>query len=160
MANADLGGRPARATGLVRFEGGCRLLLRNSCCRLERDEFETQRFGFSPKFDFLSFLMAQLVSGKVAVVELLTGRDEVENDARQFVCSCGDGLGSTQFGSHAAIEVAQRTLAVMQRLGCHAQCGGSATVYFSRSCPKHFAPADLVVGAYAHPGSKRRSTAE
>ncbi len=34
------------------------VLLRNSCCRLKRNEFETHRFGFGPKFDFLPLLMA------------------------------------------------------------------------------------------------------
>ena len=114
---------------------------------LEWDEFEPHRFCFGPKFDFLPFLMAQLVGGEAALLEFLTGGDEEENDTCEFVRGCCDGLGGTEFGSHAPIEVSQRALAVMQGLGRHPQCGGGATVYLPRSRPKHFAPADLVVGA-------------
>ena len=66
--------------------------------------FDAHNLSFSSKFDFLALLMAQLGGGKAAVVEFLTGRDQVENNARQFVGGGGDGLGSTQFGSHTPIE--------------------------------------------------------
>src|SRR5256885_777043 len=52
--------------------------------------------------------------------ERLAGSHQVENDAGQFVGSRSDGFRCTQLRSHAAVEVAQRGFAVVQRLCCHA----------------------------------------
>src|SRR6516162_3625939 len=64
------------------------------------DEFEAH--GLGTEFGFLPLLVAQLVGGKTAVVEFLTGGNQVEDDASQFVCCGCDGLGGTKLGSHSS----------------------------------------------------------
>ena len=81
---------------------------------------ESEGSGFGTELGFLVFVKTKLISGKVTVVEFLAGSDQVENDAGQFVGSRSDGFRRTQLRSHAAVEVAQRGFAVVQRLCRHA----------------------------------------
>ncbi len=50
-------------------------LLRNSPCLFQGNEFEAHGFRFSSQLGFLTFLIAQLIGGELAVVEFLTGGD-------------------------------------------------------------------------------------
>ena len=96
-------------------------LLRNHSCRLfQGNKLESEGSGFGTEFGFLVFVKTELISGKVTVVEFLAGSHQVENDAGQFVSSGSDGFRCTQLRSHAAVEVAQRRFAVVQRLCRHA----------------------------------------
>ena len=60
--------------------------------------------------------MAQLIGGEMTVVRLLTGGDQVVDDAGQFVGSGCNGLWSTEFGSYPSAEVTEGALAVVGRL--------------------------------------------
>jgi hypothetical protein len=56
-------------------------------------------------------------------------------------------FGAPEFGSHAAIKIAEGTLAVMQGLGGHAERECGAALHLARRDEKHFPPADVVVRA-------------
>jgi hypothetical protein len=60
-----------------------------------------------------------LISRKSAVVEFLSRRDQVEEDAGQFMRGGCDGLGRTEFGPHSPVEVTQSALAVVEGLSRH-----------------------------------------
>ena len=67
-----------------------------------------------------------------------------------------DGFGSAKFGSHTPIEIAERALAVVERLSRQTQrCRGSA-LNLARAHPKHLAAADFIVRAQPHPGGEGR----
>ena len=69
----------------------------------------------------------------------------MEDDPSQFVSSCGDRFGSTEFGSHAPVEVPQCALAVVERLGGHAERRGCPALDLPRADPEDFAAADVVI---------------
>jgi len=94
-------------------------LLRNSLGLRQRDKFEAHRFSSCAKLGFLTLLITDLIGGELAVIEFLTRRYQVKDDAGQLVRSCGDGFWSAEFGAHPSIEIAERTLAVIQRLSAH-----------------------------------------
>jgi len=109
------------------------------------NEFEAH--GLGTEFGLLSLLVAQLVGSETAVVEFLTGGNQVEDDASQFVrCSC-DGLGSTKLGPHSSVEVAEGAFTVVQRLSRHPQRRGRSAVDLSRTHPKDFTATNIVVWA-------------
>jgi hypothetical protein len=59
-------------------------------------------------------------SGEMTGIEFLAGSHQMKNDAGQFMGSRSDGFRSAQFGSHAAVEIAEHGFAVVQRLSRHA----------------------------------------
>jgi hypothetical protein len=73
---------------------------------------ESSRFG--AEFSFLAFVKTDLISGEMTGIELLVGGHQMKNDAGQFVGSRSDGFRSAQFGSHAAVEIAEHGFAVVQ----------------------------------------------
>ena len=99
---------PGRPTITPRIDNSS--LLRNSSRLLERNKFETHDFCLCPEFDFLTPLMTQLIGGETALIKLLMGGDQVEDDACQFVGHRRNGFGRPEFGPHATIEIAERTL--------------------------------------------------
>ena len=121
---------------------------------LERNEFETHGFGFGAQFGLLTIQIAQLIGSETGVVKVLPRRDQMEDDPGEFVRGGGDGLGSTEFGSHAAIEIAESAFAVVERLGSHAERGRGPAVHFARADPQYLTAANIVVGAQPHPGSE------
>ena len=111
-------------------------LLRNSRTLDGGNEFEAH--GLGTEFGLLSLLVAQLVVSETALVEFLTGGNQVEDDASQSVrCGC-DGLGSTKLGPHSSVEVAEGAFTVVQRLSRHPERRGRSAVDLSRTHPKDF----------------------
>ena len=84
---------------------------------------------------------------------------DVIKDARQFVRRGGDGLGSTQFGAHPAIEVPEKGLAAMERERGHAERGGSF-LDFASFDRQNLPPAYPVVRTESEPGGELRTAVE
>jgi hypothetical protein len=76
--------------------------------------------GFGSEFCFLAHLKAELICGKMAVIEFLMGSYLVENDACKFVAAAVIAFGAPSLARHAAIEVAESRFAAMQGLSRHA----------------------------------------
>ena len=90
--------------------------------------------------------MNLLLLGKDGFIIGLTSSEHVVDDAGQFVCSGGDGLGCAEFAPHASEEVAEIGRAMMQCLGSEPQRQGGSALQFS--CPEgDFATRDLPVRA-------------
>ena len=61
----------------------------------------------------MPFLVAELVGCEFGVIEFLAGRDQVEDDTGQLVSRRRDGFRCAEFGSYAAVEIAEGAFAVM-----------------------------------------------
>jgi len=90
--------------------------LRNSSGSFEGNEFIAHCLRSRKKFGFLAFLIAELISGESAVIELLACGPEVEDDASQVVSGRCDGFRRAKFRSHTPVEITERALAVLKRL--------------------------------------------
>ncbi len=64
------------------------------------DELETERSGFGAEFGFLPPFVSEFIGGETGVIELLPGSDQVKDDARQFVCGCGDWIVYRKFSKN------------------------------------------------------------
>ena len=93
----------------------------------------------------MAFLIAELISSESAVIELLACGHEVEDDASQLVSRRCDGFRRAKFRSHTSVEITERALAVVERLGGHSKGRRGSAVDLSCADPKHFAAADIVV---------------
>ena len=85
------------------------------------------------------------------LIVVLSGGDQVIDDAGQFVGGGCDGLGSAEAGSHTAIEVAQMGFAARQRLGCNAQRMAGTAVGLAGPGRQYLAAAFLVGRAQGKP---------
>ena len=95
----------------------------------------------------------------VFIVGMPSGYHVIE-DARQFERGGGDGLGSTQFGAHPAIEVPEKRLATMDRERGHAERGGGSILDFASFDRQNLPPAYPVVRTESEPGSELRTAGE
>ncbi len=59
------------------------------------------------KLGFAPLLITKLVCGQLGVVELLAGRDQMEDDQTQLVCCRGDCLRWAELSPHPAVEIAK-----------------------------------------------------
>jgi hypothetical protein len=75
---------------------------------------ESESSSFGTEFSFLAFVKTDLISGEMTGIELLAGSHPMKNDAGQFVGRRSAGFGSAQFGSHAAVEIAEHGFTVVQ----------------------------------------------
>jgi hypothetical protein len=90
-------------------------------------------------------LIAELTGGKLTVIKILPCGDEVKDDSGQAVGCSSDRFRSAEFGSHAAVEIAERTFAVVQGLGGHTESRGRAALHFARTDPEDSTAADIVI---------------
>ena len=97
-----------------------------------------------------------LRGGEDAVVVGHSMRDEVVNDARQFVRRRRGRLRGTQARPHAAKVLGQGRWAAVQRLGRPAQSLGGPIGAGTGACADDLAASDLVVGAQVQPGRELR----
>src|SRR5439155_22963290 len=137
------------------------LLLRNLLtgdgCGSE-GEAEGLRLCFQPEFRSPSISLFRLRED--AVVVRLPGRKEMVDDPCQFVGGSGDCFGGAQLGPHPSIELAQRRLAVLKGLGCHAEGKGDAVLDPSGSAPQHFPTTNVIVRTQSHPRTERGRAAK
>src|SRR5579863_1605498 len=131
--------------GFVTMKGLNPRLLRNSPGSFEGNEFITHCLRSRTEFGLLAFLIAELISGESAVIELLACGHEVEDDASQLVSGRCDGFRRAKFRSHTPVEITERALAVVERLGGHPKGRRGSAVNLPCPDPKHFAAADIVV---------------
>ena len=91
--------------------------------------------------------MERLLDGKQAFFVGLPRREQMEDNACEFVGGGGDRFGRAKFGSHSAEELAEIRLIAVERLRGHAQGDGSAVFDGPRFCRQDPAATDSVVGA-------------
>ena len=84
----------------------------------------------------------------------------MEEDASQSVGCRRDCLGRAEMSAHATVEVTEGALAVMQRLGGHAQRECGAALHLACSDENHLAPGDIVIRAQSHPRCECRGAGE
>jgi hypothetical protein len=89
-------------------------LLSNSPGRFEGNEFKAHCLRLDTEFDLLAFVIAQLMGGESAVVELLACDHQVEDDPGQLVGSSRDGFRSAKLRSHTSIQITERALTVVE----------------------------------------------
>lgn len=102
---------------------------------LYRDELESESFGFGPEFGFLPSLVLEMIGCKSGIIKLLPSGDQVEDDPGQPMCCGRDRFWGAESGAHTAVELAERGLAVVQRLRGHAQCSCGPAFHLPRASP-------------------------
>ena len=77
----------------------------------------------------------------------LAETQEVADDRGEFMGGGGNGLGCSQFGAHATVELAQAGLATMERRGGQAQGQSGAVLHVARPNREDLTFADAVIWA-------------
>src|SRR6266481_483490 len=77
------------------------------CSLPQGNQLVAELLGATFEFVFQSFALTLLFCGKKTFVISLSGGDQMENDARQFVGGRRDGRGGSMAGTHFSIVSAQ-----------------------------------------------------
>ena len=99
-------------------------------------------------------LVLDVVSSEDGFAVWSSRREQMIDDAGEFVGGCGDGLGGTELGSHPAVEGSQCGGTAQQGLGGEAQGVGKAMLDVSRADGENLATGYPVVRAQTEPGSE------